>query len=60
MFCLIELGFVWFGLVWFGLFVVVIVGVLLDRTGFGLVWFGLVCLVGLFVVVILGQYTYLL
>ena len=44
---------------------VVILGVLLDRTGFGLVWFGLVCLVWfglvcLFVVVILGQYTDLL
>ena len=49
-----------FGLFWFGLFVVVILGVLLDRTGFGLVWFGLVGLVGLFVVVILGQYTDLL
>ena len=41
-----------FGLVWFVL--VVILGVLFDRTGFGLVWFGL------FVVVILGQYTDLL
>ena len=30
----------WFGLVWF---VVVILGVLFDRTGFGLVWFGSVC-----------------
>ena len=30
-----------FGLVWFVL--VVILGVLFDRTGFGLVWFGLVC-----------------
>ena len=38
MFCLIELGLVWFGLVWF---VVVILGVLFDRTGFVLVWFGL-------------------
>ena len=38
---LIWFGLFWFGLVWFGLFVVVILGVLFDRTGFGLVWFGL-------------------
>ena len=29
-------------MVWF-VSVVVILGVLFDRTGFGLVWFGLVC-----------------
>ena len=55
MFCSIELGLVCFGLGWF-VSVVVILGVLFDRTGFGLVCFGLVCF-GLLVVVILGQYT---
>ena len=32
-------------MVWF-VSVVVILGVLFDRTGFGLVWFGLVCYIG--------------
>ena len=44
---------VWFVLVGLVCFVIVILGVLFDRTRFGLVWFGLIWF-GLFVVVILG------